>query len=179
VYGRVLVEIAAVAPHQFKQIAPPVMIVMGVGALVSLAVWMMNRRVQAEMPEQNNPAELKAALIFGAMYAVVLVAVAAGQHYFSDRGLYLVAAISGLTDMDAITLSASRLAAEESVTPNTAWRAILIGTIANLVFKSGIVAVLGGRRLLMRIVVIFAIHAATALTLLMLWPGGGVGGSHG
>jgi uncharacterized membrane protein (DUF4010 family) len=40
---------------------------------------------------------------------VVLFAVAAAKEHFNDKGLYVVAALSGLTDIDAITLSATNL----------------------------------------------------------------------
>jgi len=170
VYGRVLAEIAAAAPQQFSVISPPIFVMLGVAVVVSFVIWFTHRKIKAEMPEQSNPAELKAALIFGGMYALVLLAVAAGEHYFSHSGLYVVAGISGLTDMDAITLSTSGLAAGGSIEPSTAWRAILIATIANLVFKTGIVAMLGGRALLMRIAIVFGIHAAAAVVLLIFWP---------
>jgi uncharacterized protein DUF4010 len=45
------------------------------------------------MPEQKSPAELKAALVFGALYALVLLAVAAAKQHFGSAGLYVVAII--------------------------------------------------------------------------------------
>ena len=50
------------------------------------------------------------------------------QTYFGDAGLYGVAAISGLTDVDAITLSVANLADAGRVETGAAWRAILLAT---------------------------------------------------
>jgi uncharacterized membrane protein (DUF4010 family) len=165
---RVLAEVAIVAPGKFWQIAPPIAVMLVVTMLLAAWVWWTHRKLKTEMPTQSNPAELKAALVFAAMYAVVLLAVAAGQHWFGDRGIYVVAGISGLTDMDAITLSTSRMAQAGSLDPGVAWRAIIIGSIANMIFKGAMIGILGGRVLLARVVVCDAI--AVGLALLLLWP---------
>jgi hypothetical protein len=75
------------------------------------------------MPEQKNPAELQAAVIFTIIYAVVLLAVAFAKDYFGAAGLYIVSVFSGLTDMDAITLSTAHLPEAGGVDTATAWRA--------------------------------------------------------
>ncbi len=61
------------------------------------------------MPIQENPTELKAALWFGLLFAIVLLAVAAAKERLGQGGLYFVAGLSGLTDMDAISLSTAQL----------------------------------------------------------------------
>ena len=100
----------------------------------------------------------------------VLVAVAAAKEYFGDDGLYVVAVISGLTDMDAITLSTARLIEAERVEIDTGWRMMMLGAMSNILFKAGAVAVLGDRRLFSRIVVLFGFSLAGGVALLWLWP---------
>ena len=51
----------------------------------------------------QNPFSLWAAAKFGALFAVVLLAVKIVQEQFPPSGLYAVAAIAGLTNVDAIT----------------------------------------------------------------------------
>ncbi len=171
VYGRVLVEVALVARSVLAEVAGPIGVMMGVSIVACVIMWLRRPKRDARMPHQDNPSELRAAITFGVLFAIVLVAVAAGKQYFGDRGLYAVAAISGLTDMDAITLSTSRMAVEGSVSTSTTWRVIVIATIANLLFKGGIVAVLGGRKLLARIAMLFGINIAAGVALLLFWPG--------
>ncbi len=165
---RVIVEICVAAPSKASQIAPMIGVLLVVTIVASVVVYILCRtRTGGQMPDPENPSELKAALVFGALFAIVLLAVAAGKHWLGDRGLYLVAAISGLTDMDAITLSTSRMAARGAVETGAAWRAIVIASMANLAFKAGIVAAVGGRAIFVRIVPVFGIVFATAVAMLL------------
>jgi uncharacterized membrane protein (DUF4010 family) len=170
VYVRVLVEVAVVARPVLPIIAAPIAIMLGASALLSLAVWLRTRMLETELPPQENPSELKAAIIFGVMYAVVSFAVAAAKHYFENRGIYAVAGISGLTDMDAITLSTSRMVVNGGLDAATASRAIIIASIANLIFKAGIVAALGGWKLFLRIAGLFGLNILVALGVVFFWP---------
>jgi uncharacterized membrane protein (DUF4010 family) len=72
--------------------------------------------------------------------------------------------------MDAITLSTSQLVKQDRLDPTTAWRLILVASIANLAFKGIIVAVLGGRRLLKYVVVVFGAAITVGAAVLWLWP---------
>lgn len=170
VFGRVLVEIAAVAPRQLLAMGPPIAAMLGVAVLISIGAWFLGRSSEAEPPEPENPAELKSALIFGALYAGVLLAVAFARDRFGTAGLYAVAGISGLTDVDAITLSTSRLVDGGGVDPRTGWRAILLAALSNLVFKAGIVAALGSRELFGRIALLFGLAIAGGAAIWWLWP---------
>jgi uncharacterized membrane protein (DUF4010 family) len=81
-----------------------------------------------------------------------------------------VAAISGLTDMDAITLSTSGLVQSGHVEASTGWRVILLGGIANLVFKAGLVAVLGVKGYIRPALSGFAAALIGGAAILALWP---------
>jgi uncharacterized membrane protein (DUF4010 family) len=166
----VLVEVAAVAPRSLRDMGPPLGAMLGVTILLSGVLWFFNRKRPAELPEQENPAELKSALVFGALYALVLLAVAFARERFGTAGLYTVAAISGLTDVDAITLSTSRLVEGAGLDVRTGWRTILLASMSNLVFKAGIVAVLGGGRLFLRVALLFSVALAAGAAILWLWP---------
>lgn len=169
VYGRVLFEIAAVAPSRWVAIAPPVMVMLLAAVGAALWIWWRTRQGELAAPSKQNPTELKPALIFGLLYAVVLVGVAAAREFFGDRGVYVAAAISGLTDMDAITLSTSRLAARDALPAGVAGRAIVIAAMSNLAFKLGIVAMLGGVDLARRVGLGFAAQFGAGLAILLLW----------
>jgi uncharacterized membrane protein (DUF4010 family) len=120
-----------------------------------------------------NPTQLMPALVFAALYAVVLLGVAFARKYFGESGLYAVAAISGLTDNDAITLSTSRGVEQGFIPPAAGWRAIVIAVIANILFKAGIVAALGGKRLFVLIAALFGIQVLVGLVLLVVLGGWG------
>lgn len=170
VFGRVLIEVAVVAPNFLGAAAGPVCVMALLTAVPSLAIWYHVRHRSAPMPEQANPTQLKSAVFFGATYAVVLVALAAVQQYAPAEYLYLVAAISGLTDMDAITLSTARLArsGDEAILAD-GWRMLVVASMANLVFKAAIVGLMANRRLLSRVVLLFLIPMAGGVLLLLFW----------
>jgi uncharacterized membrane protein (DUF4010 family) len=170
VFARVLVLIAAVATPAFSSLAPPLAVMLGVMTLIAGAFYFATRRDEAQPPDPENPAELKAALIFGTLYAVIIVCVAAARDYFGHAGLYTVAAISGLVDMDAITLSTSQLVNSAQLDAPTGWRAILLASLTNIVFKTGIIAALGTRALLLRVGAMSAIALAAGALILWLWP---------
>jgi uncharacterized membrane protein (DUF4010 family) len=168
-YGRVLTEISVASPTLFQTAVWPIGIVMAVSAAMAAAVWLTARRDGESLPEQENPTQLKSALFFAALYAMVLLAVAVGREYWGTRGVYAVAAISGLTDMDAITLSSARMVSAGEIEAAAAWRAVLLASISNLVFKTGAVAVLGSRRLLWRVAAVFGAQAVAAGLVMVLW----------
>jgi uncharacterized membrane protein (DUF4010 family) len=141
-----------------------------VSAGLAAVVWTRSQHQTLAMPPHTNPSELKSAVVFALLFAVVLLATAAGQASFGDRGLYVVAGLSGLTDMDAITLSTTQMVRSGRITHETAWRVIVVAALANLVFKTGVVAVLGNRALFRRITLLFGVTAATAIALLVFLP---------
>jgi uncharacterized membrane protein (DUF4010 family) len=139
--------------------------------VVSVALYIRSGRTASlEIPEPENPTELKFALFFGFVYGVVLLLIAIANRFFGDAGMYAVAAISGLSDMDAITLSAARLASAEQIEPRAAWRIILLGAASNMVAKGVIVATLGDARLRRLIFVSFGALIVVAGAIWFAWP---------
>lgn len=171
VFVRVLVEVALVAPAGFAQIAPPLTIVLGV---MTLAGWLLVRRKspadEVAPSSLQPPSEIGAALAFGLLYAAVLLGVAIARQHWGDAGLFAVAALSGLTDVDAITLSSSRLVARGAIEASLAWRLILIGALANVVLKGMMVALLADKAMTRGVVAAFAASLVAGLLVLGLWP---------
>ena len=87
----------------------------------------------------SNPFELGPAITFGLLYGVILLAARAAQLYFGDTGVYLSSILSGLADVDAITLSMAELSNSGNLELSTAARAIVLATMSNTVVKGGIV----------------------------------------
>jgi uncharacterized membrane protein (DUF4010 family) len=169
-FVRIITEIAAVAPKFLISAAAPLTVLFLVTAGMSALLWFRVRGNTHEMPPQGNPTELRSALIFAAIYAIVLVAVAAAKKYFEDRGLYVVATISGLTEMDAITVATSRMVQSERLEAAVGWRVIVVGALANLVFKAGVAGIVGNRMLLWRVAGLFGVIFVAGLLLVALWP---------
>ncbi|NLF68507.1 MAG: MgtC/SapB family protein [Candidatus Anammoximicrobium sp.] len=170
VFGRVLFEIGLVAPELLSAIAPPLVVVMALMGVLAAGMYWLRGSETEQVPLDEDPSQLKAAVVFGLLYAAILFSVAAGQQWLGNRGLYLVAALSGLTDMDAITLSTAQLIKRGELDVDTGWRMILLGSLSNIVFKGAAVAVLGHRRLLRRVSVAFGVVLLCGGLLWLLWP---------
>jgi uncharacterized membrane protein (DUF4010 family) len=91
----------------------------------------------------KNPFSLTEAAKFGAFFAIILLVVKIVQTRFPGQGLYMVAGLAGLTDVDAITLSMSEYARKGDTI--VAANAIVIATLANTIVKVGIVTALADK----------------------------------
>ena len=168
---RVGVIAALVAPGVAATLLRVIVPALVLGALGALWLWrQLAERAEALLPTTGNPTELKTALGFGAAYALVLLAAAWLSDFAGNRGLYVLAFVSGLTDVDAITLSSLRLYALERLELVATVTAVGIAMLANLAFKLGLAAVIGGRALALRAA---AGMASVALGLLagLAWVG--------
>jgi len=170
VYLRILIEVLAVAPGLLAALAGPIAAFVGLFMLlIGLLIRRVDRSGAAEI-DAGNPAELSTALVFAAIYSVVVFASAAVSAHFGERMLYAVALLSGLTDVDAITLSVGNLYQSSRVSIEIAWRAIFVASLANLLFKAGVVAVLGGSTLRRRLLPVMGVLTAAGTLIVLFWP---------
>lgn len=91
----------------------------------------------------TNPFDLASAIKFGLLYGVVLLLSRAGQYYLGDTGLFISSILSGIADVDAITLSVTELTTAGDVAIGTASQAIVVAAMTNTLVKGGI-ALMGG-----------------------------------
>jgi len=145
VYLRLATEVLTTAPQIAMQVLPR--LALPFLALVSFAIWHYRtaRNSTSEESAKTNPAEMRIALVFACGYALVLVANAAAKDLLGDSGVLGLSIAGGLTDVDAITLSTTQMVNAGRVSANIAWQSILIASLSNLIFKTGIAFVLGGR----------------------------------
>lgn len=169
-YLRVLIEVSVIAPSNLGALLPPLAVALAWTAIVAGVAFLFFRGHREEMPDRSNPAELKSALVFGFIYALVTLAVAAVKEYFGAVGLYAVAIVSGLTDMDAITLSLARMVEAKQLESHNAWRLILAASLSNFVFKGIAATFLGGWRFGLKLASFFAVVFVGGLILIWLWP---------
>ena len=94
----------------------------------------------------QNPLDLNSALLFGLLLTGILVFGELAREWLGNAGLYALAAASGVADVDAITLSLTRMS-QQSITVQTAVIGIVIAAATNNVVKVGIAAALGRRKL--------------------------------
>ncbi len=144
----VLIRLAIVSSVVSPGILPKLLPVLGSGLLLGIGatLYWWKRLVQHNSipaPEVSNPVELRTAASFGLLYAAVLVFAAWLSDIAGNRGLYVVALVSGLTDVDAITLTSLRLYELGKLQDFEAVTAISLGILSNIVFKLGLICFIG------------------------------------
>lgn len=167
---RVIGIIAVVAPGQAGAFWPPLACLAGLMVAMAAVLWFTARDEHTGTTQHSNPAQLGTALVFAGLYGVVLIGVAWARDTLGPGAIYGVAAASGATDMDAIALSTARLVEKSQLDPAVAWRAVVIGLMANAVFKAGVAATLGSRRLATTVGILFGAVLLAGTALVLFWP---------
>lgn len=123
-------------------------------ALGLLTIFISGRRGRTEdgAPELElkNPAQLNIALGFAALFAVVMLCSAWLKDLFGDSGLYMVALVSGINDVDAISLTVMELFSKQQLPLQPLLITVAIAVLTNTVFKFGLIFSIGGRTLALR-----------------------------
>ena len=145
---RLAVIAGLLAPALLPSIATVFICGIAPGILMAAHGWkILQTAGELPVPEVKNPTELKTALTFGALYALILLAAAWLQDIAGSSGLYIVALASGLTDADASVLSTLRMFNLERIGGQDAVIAATLALLANLVFKIGLLISIGGKPL--------------------------------
>ena len=92
----------------------------------------------------KNPFSLGPAIKFSLFFVGILFVAKIAKLYLGDKGLYLASLVSGLADVDAITLSIAEQTKAASLTHTVGAVGITIAVVANSVVKSGIAVYSGG-----------------------------------
>lgn len=115
-------------------------------ALSLLVVWYLTRdRKENIEPAQfplGNPLDIKNALFFGALYIAVSLFMYYSREWFGESGSYWSGAISGVADMDAITISTAKWSKQSEALAYGA-NLVIVATLSNTIFKSAISIVRG------------------------------------
>ncbi|MCC5906180.1 MAG: MgtC/SapB family protein [Balneolaceae bacterium] len=137
---RVLVEVAVVNPALLELLWIPVAIMFFCVLGGGFWLWQTGSHKEVE-PELklDNPFKITMALKFGFLLAVIMFLAAAMLDWFGESGIYALSIISGLMDVDAITLSLSRLALDE-LSHNVAVMGIVLASAVNTIIKGFIFA---------------------------------------
>ncbi len=124
----------------------PAMAVMG-GVTYGGALWLWRRSggdAQEEAEGLKNPFDLRTALQFGVLLVIILLFAHGLREWLGDAGLYVLAAISGLNDVDAINLSTATMSSDGDVTSAVAATTVTIAAITNTLVKAGMAGAIGG-----------------------------------
>lgn len=168
--ARVAVLVGAVSLPLLGSLAPWLLLMAVPGLAFSLA----NRRsllaghiAREEPREVRNPLSLRVAIQFALLYALIVLVVRWANATLGGTGVYLASFFSGLTDLDAISLSLSQMERGGGINLENATRALLVATGANSLLKLGLAASIGSGT--MRAPVAIVLGATAALAAVAVW----------
>ncbi|NKI36115.1 MgtC/SapB family protein [Wenzhouxiangella sp. XN79A] len=167
-FPRMLIVASLIHRALFEHLVGPTLLMAAI--TYASAVWLLRDRktsVRSEELLPRNPLELSSAFAFGALLALILLLGKALTEWFGDAGVYLLAAASGVADVDAITLSLSRLS-RDSLALDVAVLGIVIAASVNSLVKAGMAMTVGGVALGRRVAIPLASAAAAGLLLALL-----------
>jgi uncharacterized membrane protein (DUF4010 family) len=142
-FPRILFEVYVVNAELAALLWFPILIITGVGFGSAVLIYKLkNGHHTSNGIVLKNPLDLLTALKFAILFAAVQWLVKYASIHFGDSGTYIAGAISGITDVDAITLSMAKIA-KAGGDSNLAIQTIIIAALSNTLVKSLIVIVLG------------------------------------
>ena len=146
-FSRVFVEAVLVHQELGMKIAFPYILTTVVGFAYTYWTYKKSDKSNVNLDEiSKNPLELDEAIKFAIIFGVIFGAVYFVGNRYGNIGIYLVSFFSGITDVDAITLSLSSLSKNE-ISIHTAGIGITIAAITNSLFKLGVIFAFGGKKL--------------------------------
>ncbi|MGM0560903.1 MAG: MgtC/SapB family protein [Pseudomonadota bacterium] len=171
-FPRMLVVVSIIHPALLPPLLLPALFMAGVTYAAVLLLWWRGKHATGdEAPAQlKNPLELGSALVFGVLLALILLVATALEQALGDSGLLAVAAISGVTDVDAITLALARMS-QEGTALELAALGILLASAVNSLAKGALAAGIGGTTLAWRVTLPLVLAATGGL--LLFWVLGG------
>jgi uncharacterized membrane protein (DUF4010 family) len=168
---RVLVAIAFVNPDFAVQLTPPFAVMALPGTVY--AVWMgwlrHSDEPQGALSRLKNPLGLRTAIKFGLLYALIAFLVKAAPQLGLAGRILPLSFVSGLTDMDAISLSIAQGPGAGEATASVALHAVIVAAIANTLLKAGFAVTLGSAGVRLRILLVLGLTAAAGGLALWLW----------
>ena len=171
---RVAAITAALNPGFFPRVAlalAPMLVVGILGSMVGRPTELAGEREPDETPK--NPLDLGQAIRMAIAFQIVLLVIESARAWFGGQGIKAAAVLAGLTDVDALTMSMSRVATDPA-SATAAAQGLVAGVVANTILKAGLAGVLGAapfRRQVVPRLVALAVAGVLGLVVLSLWEG--------
>jgi uncharacterized membrane protein (DUF4010 family) len=168
--ARILVVVGVINRELAVSLIVPFVLMALPGLGFALWAWLFNRPADnnVETPHLHNPLNLGIAIKFAVIYAVVAFLVKAATHFDLRGGLLPLSFISGLTDMDAISLLMANGRNDASVGSVLATQSVILAAVGNSVMKVGFALSLGSPALRRPVAVVLGLTILVGIGSLWL-----------
>ena len=173
-FGRVLVVTAILDWTLMTRLAWSIGTMTAAACLAVAVFWMRSKK---DTPRDGNaskeislknPFSLGPAVKFALFFVGILFAAKIAKIYLGDNGIYLASLVSGLADVDAITLSIIEQVKNAQLMHGVGAIGISIAVVANSIVKSGIAVYSGGWKFGLRVGAILMGATIAGLAVLMV-----------
>lgn len=165
---RVLIEVAIVNAPLLNHVWLPISVMFLCMLLGGVWLWFGNKENQPDSEiEMNNPFKLSTALQFGALLGLILLLSEGSKQWFGDEGIYILAIVSGLVDVDAITLSLSRMSLGD-LSYSVATAGIILSSAVNTIVKGFLFAFFVGFKNSLKLIAILVVSVIPGLILAVI-----------
>ncbi len=155
-FPRILVEVAIVNPKLLPSLSVTISLMAVAGFIFCFILWKKTKKEISDEVPLVNPFEILPAVKFGLLYAAIVFVSRLVSETAGSNGVYIVSILSGLTDVDAITLSMSQIAKTDPSKMGQASIAITLAAFSNTIMKAGMAIFLGAKKFRIYIVAGFS-----------------------
>lgn len=163
-FPRVLLVASLINPVIFSQLWLPVTAMALILLLACALLWNRRGATKASITHLVNPLELRSAILFGGLLTLILLAGKALTEIFGDAGIYILAVVSGIADVDPVNLTLSRMSLND-ISVDKAALGILLASSTNTLVKAVISVSVAGAGMLWRVLLPLLLAAATGLAI--------------
>lgn len=150
-FPRVVLVASLINPLLFNELIMPMIVMASLTFSIAAIMWHQSSDYQpCKLTHLSNPLELKSALFFGALLVLAILLGKVAIYYFGETGIYLLAAISGVADVDSINLVLSRMSVTE-LSLDVAAVGIVIASSSNTLIKAFLAVLIGGESMAIRV----------------------------
>lgn len=169
-FFRALIEVIVINRQLFGSLVIPMTVMGVVGVIFALIMWFKRETIPSELGRNliafKSPFSLWPALKFGVFFALILFLSKFAVTAIGDRGIYLTSVVSGVLDVDAITISVATLA-KNGLSEKTAVLAITIAAMVNTLSKGMIFLFFGNKKVALKILGAFILMIAAGAVVLI------------
>jgi len=127
------------------------------GFLFCLVIWKKSGKEKGEEIEHKNPFNILPAFKFGLIFAVIVLIARISEVIAGDSGVYIISVLTGLSDVDPITLTMSQISRDDPSKLNQATIAITLAAFSNTAMKAGLACFLGSKRFRLTVLLGFGV----------------------
>jgi len=164
-FARVLILVAAVNSRLLSFIILPLGAMALTGLLASFIITKTMKEESKEKTEFKTPFAIGPGLKFGVFFVFILALSKLLYILIGDKGVYLAGLVSGLADVDAITITLSSWASSGTLAERIAVIGIILAVSANTVVKATLTFLTGNRKVAKWVIGIFALILIVGLSI--------------